>query len=242
MLRLLILMVSIGLADSINPSTIAPALYLAAGERPRSRVAEFTIAVFVVYLAGGALIALGPGQLLRSIADVDVRQEIRYIGEIVAGVVLMGAAWLVWRRRDRLVERGMPATNPKRKSSVLLGATITVVELPTAFPYFAAIAAIVGSGLGLARELLLLVVFNVCFILPLIGIVVTLTLGGPRSGRWLTASRAFLARRWPHVLVALIALVGALALLFGATGLAGTIHGRVGGFFRHIRRTLHLHP
>jgi hypothetical protein len=31
MFRLLVLMVTIGLADSLNPSTIAPALYLAAG-------------------------------------------------------------------------------------------------------------------------------------------------------------------------------------------------------------------
>jgi cytochrome c biogenesis protein CcdA len=242
MVRLLILMVSIGLADSLNPTTIAPALYLAAGDRPRSRVAEFTIAVFVVYLAGGALIALGPGQLIRSAFDVDVRREIRYITEIVAGALLIGGAALVWRRRQRMVDRGLPAANPKRKSSVLLGATITAVELPTAFPYFAAIAAIVGSGLGPVRELILLVVFNLCFVLPLIGIVGTLSFGGPRAGRLLASGRDFLQRRWPHLLAGMILLVGVLAILFGATGLAGSIHGRVGTFFRHVRTTFHLHP
>ncbi len=35
MLRLIALVVSIGLADSMNPSTVVPALYLASGERPR---------------------------------------------------------------------------------------------------------------------------------------------------------------------------------------------------------------
>jgi hypothetical protein len=43
------------------------------------------------------------------------------------------------------------------------------VELRTAFPYFAAIAAIVGSGIGTSRQIALLVLFDVCFVLPLIG-------------------------------------------------------------------------
>ena len=241
MLRLFVLMVTIGLADSINPSTIAPALYLAAGRRAKLHVLEFTISVFLVYLGGGALIALGGGQLVRSvIPDFDVRHTVRYIGEIVAGVLLIGAAAMIWRRRHRLAARGLPGANPKRRSSVLLGASITVVELPTAFPYFAAIAAIVGSGLGVARELSLLLVFNVCFVLPLIGIVVTLFIAGDRANERLTRWRAFLERHWPHLLFGLIALVGVIAILFGATGLAAGIHGRLGRFFRHLRHTLHV--
>ena len=59
MLRLIGIVVSIGLADSINPTTIGPALYLATGERARGRVAEFTFAVFAVYFLGGAAIAVG---------------------------------------------------------------------------------------------------------------------------------------------------------------------------------------
>jgi hypothetical protein len=42
MLRLIGLVISIGLADSVNPTTVGPALYLASGERGRHRVAVFT--------------------------------------------------------------------------------------------------------------------------------------------------------------------------------------------------------
>ena len=52
MLRLIGIVVSIGLADSLNPTTIAPALYMATGERGRERVAEFTLAVFARLLRG----------------------------------------------------------------------------------------------------------------------------------------------------------------------------------------------
>jgi cytochrome c biogenesis protein CcdA len=241
MFRLLVLMITIGLADSINPSTIAPALYLAAGDRARIRVAEFTIAVFAVYLAGGALIALGGGQLVRSLVpDLDILHTVRYVAELVAGAVLIGAATLIWRRRHRWVARGLPATNPRRRSSVLLGASITALELPTAFPYFAAIAAIAGSGLGVVRDLMLLLVFNVSFVLPLIGIELTLVLAGDRANQRLARGRMFLERRWPHLLFGLILLVGLVAILFGATGLATGIHGRVGRFFRHLRHALHV--
>ena len=73
-------------ADSINPSTIAPALYLAAGRRARLHVLEFTISVFFVYLAGGTLIALGGGQLLRSLSPISTSgTPSAYVAEIVAG-------------------------------------------------------------------------------------------------------------------------------------------------------------
>jgi cytochrome c biogenesis protein CcdA len=243
MLRLLGLMISIGLADSINPSTIAPALYLAASRtRPRRQVAEFTLAVFVVYLAGGALFAIGPGQIIRNAADIDVQQTVRHAAEIVAGVVLIVAATMLWRRRGRLVARGLPQPDPNRSSSVLLGATITVVELPTAFPYFAAIAAILGAGVGPLQQLVLLVVFNSCFVLPLVGIVAVQTFAGEEATGILARWRAFLERRWPQLLAALILIVGIVALLFGVSGLVAQGSGRLGRLFRHLRHVLHLHP
>lgn len=242
MLRLIGLMITIGLADSVNPSTLAPALYLATGERPRTRVAEFTVSVFFVYLAGGALIALGPGQLLRSVLPHPDFED-RAVAEIIVGVALILASLVIWRRRERLRARGLPTVSPRRRSSVLLGATITAVELPTAFPYFAAIAAILGSDLGPVRQLVLLVIFNICFVLPLLGVLATLTLAPARADRVLAAARRILERRWPNLLAVLILIVGIFALLLGGAGLGSVQHGRVGGFFRHVRRILHhLHP
>jgi cytochrome c biogenesis protein CcdA len=241
MLRLLGLVISIGLADSINPTTIAPALYLATGDKARNAVIEFTASVFIVYFLGGALIAIGPGQLLRSLLP-HVAQTVRHVVEIVAGVGLLTAAAFLWRNRERLAARGLPATNPTRRSSVLLGASITALELPTAFPYFAAIAAILASGLDAIQQLILLLVFNVCFVVPLLAIIATLAFAGPRSDRLLAQARSFLERRWPHTLAILLGIVGVLALLFGVTGLVAQGHNGFGRFVRRVRRVLHLHP
>jgi cytochrome c biogenesis protein CcdA len=238
MLRLIGVVISIGLADSVNPTTIAPALYLATGEHPRARVTEFTVAVFLVYFVGGALIALGPGQLLLSIVPKP-DQEDRNVLEIVAGAAILAVGVALWINRKRLSERRLPEATSERKSSAILGATITAVELPTAFPYFAAIAAIVGSGLDPARQLILLVLFNVCFVLPLIGIAATLWLGGEQATRMLASARAFLQRHWPVLLAGLALLAGMFVVALGVTGLASRSHGHIGHFMKHVKRLLH---
>jgi cytochrome c biogenesis protein CcdA len=238
-LRLIGLVISIGLADSLNPSTIAPALYLATGERARGRVTEFTIAVFVVYLVGGVAIALGPGQLVLSLVQKP-GDDARHVIELAVGVaMLLAGAWL-WRQRERLARREPPDFDPKgRKSSAVLGATITAVELPTAFPYFAAITAVVGSDVGVTRQLFLILLFNVCFVLPLIGIVATLTFAGPRAERMLATGRRFLERHWPAVLAGLAVFAGVFVILLGATGIAGESHNHFGHLARRLRSILH---
>ena len=100
MLRLIGLVASIGIADSVNPTTIGPALYLAPGERGRGRVAAFTLAVFAVNLLGGVAIALGPGQLVRSAFPAN--HMATHILEVVVGAGMIGFSGFLWARRRRL--------------------------------------------------------------------------------------------------------------------------------------------
>ena len=63
MLRLAGVVLAVGLADSLNPSTVGPALYLATGQRPVARVSLFALGVFAVNLTAGLVLAAGPGRL-----------------------------------------------------------------------------------------------------------------------------------------------------------------------------------
>ena len=239
MLRLIGLMISIGFADSLNPTTIAPALYLATNEKnPRTQVAEFTVAVFAVYLLGGLAVALGPGQLLLALVPRPSK-HLGYLLEIVAGVAMLTAGAFLWSYRKQLAKRDPPEVKADRRSSAILGATITAVELPTAFPYFAAIAAVVGSGQDVVRQVILIVLFNVCFIAPLLGIIATLTFAGPNAVRFLARGREFLERRWPVVLAVLALVAGVFVTLLGVTGLASTHHNDFGNFSRRLRGLFH---
>jgi cytochrome c biogenesis protein CcdA len=234
MLRLIGIVVTIGLADSLNPTTIAPALYLATGERAQGRVAEFTAAVFAVYFLGGAAIAVGAGQLIKPLLP-HPRHHIADIVEIAVGVAMIAAAAVLWRHRARLSLRDPPDFDPQGKSSWVLGASITAVELPTAFPYFAAIAAIVGSGLGPVRDLVLLVLFNLCFVSPLLAILWVLTFRGEHAEQVISVARNFLQRHWPTLLAGLALVAGLFVLTLGLTGLAAS-HSALA---RKIHRTLH---
>src|SRR5579875_3029830 len=170
MIRLLGLVASIAFADSLNPSTIGPALYLASGERPRRSVMEFVAGTFVVTLLGGLLVTLGPGEALLALVPRPDATS-RYIAETVGGVITLLAAGVLWTKRGSLGHRQHVERPPRRRRSpALLGAGIAAVELPTAFPYFAAIVAIVGSGQSLGVRIMAVAVYNVIFVLPLLAI------------------------------------------------------------------------
>ena len=229
MLRLIGIVISIGLADSLNPTTIAPCLYMAEGERAVSRVIEFTVAVFAVYLLGGLLIALGPGQLLLD-AVPRPSHTVTHSIEIAAGVAVL------WRRRNVLAGTEPESVRTAKRRSAILGATITAVELPTAFPYFAAIAAVVGAGFDVTRQILLIVLFNVCFVLPLVGIAVVLAVAGDGASALLAHMREALRANWPKVLASVAFLAGVFVILLGFSGLLAKRP-----FGRFMRRKLFRH-
>jgi cytochrome c biogenesis protein CcdA len=239
MLRLTALVISIGLADSLNPTTIGPALYLAGGKRPRTEVAEFTLAVFAVYLVGGLAIALGIGQAILSLVPSPDAED-RHVIETAVGAMLLASGVFLWAYRRQLAKRSTPTPKREGRSSAILGATITAVELPTAFPYFAAIAAIVGSGLSVPKQITLLLLFNVCFVMPLLGIVGTLWFAGDHAERLLTIGRNFLQRHWPVILAGLALIAGVFVLALGATGFAGAhSRSRFGRFMHQVHGVLH---
>jgi cytochrome c biogenesis protein CcdA len=237
-LRLFGIVVSIGLADSMNPSTIAPGLYLALGERARSSLLQFTLAVFAVNFVGGAVIALGPGQAILHLVP-HPHATARHILETVAGVVMLIAAGVLWAKRKSLRQRELPKPSAESKSAIVLGLTISAVELPTAFPYFAAIAAIVGSGLGPVRQLIALALYNIAFVLPLILMIIVLQVAGDKAKAVIEAARDWLQRHWPTLVAGLALVAGVFVTLLGVTGLAIGQHNTVGRLSRQFRRAIH---
>jgi cytochrome c biogenesis protein CcdA len=240
MLRLIGIVISIGLADSLNPTTLAPALVLATGEHGSGRhdISRFLLGVFGVYLIGGLLIALGPGELVLDLVPKPSPRTGEIL-EVIAGGVLLAAGGLLWRHRATLAEKQLMATGgSKHRPSLVLGATITAVELPTAFPYFAAIAAIVGSGQPIAHQVLLLVLYNVCFVAPILGIYATLVLAGERADVYLARARAVLQRHWPLLLAVVAFIAGAFTIFLGVTGVVGHAHGGAGKIARRLHNLL----
>ena len=220
MAKLAITVVAIALPDCINPSLISAELLVATGTRPRRRVVAFTLAAWGVTFAVGLAMALGLGDLILGFVPKP-SPTVKYALITAAGVVLLAGAGVIWLRRRALVSSGAAAGDHELHGSPgVIGAAIAGLEVLTAFPYFAAIALIVGSGVSTAGKVSLVGLYCLVYALPLIAIAAAFVVMGDRAGRALQPVGEWLARRWPVVVAPLTAIIGAGVLAFGAVQLA----------------------
>src|SRR5690349_13472515 len=126
MFAALIPVITLGLADSLNPTTIAVCIYLATTEEARSRLLAYIAGVFIVYFLGGVLIYLGPGQLLRHALNGPLSDFERCI-EIAIGVGAIVLAVLLWLHRDRAQGRSLPKAALHPASTFGVGALMTLI-------------------------------------------------------------------------------------------------------------------
>src|SRR5437588_2291250 len=165
MLQLTLVVASIALADSINPSTVIPALWLARGRRARV-LASYTAGVFTVYLAGGLVLLLGPGQLLISSLH-HVHGPLEHALQAAGGILALAFGLVSWRSRGRTSAQPTPGRLRTPLRAFVLGAAIMAVELPTAFMYFGAISAVIAARPPAPAEIFLLITYNAVFVAPL---------------------------------------------------------------------------
>ena len=181
-------LLGLALFDSINPSAIVITLHLLAGGRTPAQIGTYLAAIFVTYLTLGVMMMLGIDALLPSLATMGRGR----VGLIVQG--LIGLAMLLYALLAPKTAKPVRRVNPRASSYAalaLLGVTVTTLELPTAMPYFGAIALLTSADLSMAHWLPLLILYNGIFVLP----PVLLVVGHVVLGRRLDARYAQLRAR-----------------------------------------------
>jgi len=214
--RLAVVSISVGLADSLNPETIGAALYLATVPRRVRRVTEFTAGVFAVNFVVGVVLTTGPGGWLLKLVPRP-QHTARNVMELIAGIVLLACAVALWLGRRRLAQRDLPM--PSGGSALVAGLSIAAIGLPTAIPYLAMIAAIIASSATISQEIALLALYNFAFVAPLLLIIVVLLAAGRRADEPLQAIGLWVRRQWPAALAIILLIVGGLLVLLGGAGL-----------------------
>jgi cytochrome c biogenesis protein CcdA len=215
--HLLAIVIGVGLVDSLNPSTIAPALYLATGRDHARSLAGFVAGVFAVNLTLGVILALGPGQIVMDHVP-HPSDHAKHLIEVSAGSFLLIVAAALWFKRSSFAEH-VTNTDRLQRSSLYLGSGIALVEFPTALPYFAVIAAVVGSGKSIPTEVVLLAIFNLCFVVPLLAIFGLRTFAGPRMQELLTRARTRVDSWLATLVPGIVALIGAALIAVGIWGI-----------------------
>jgi cytochrome c biogenesis protein CcdA len=215
-LRLALVAITVGVADSLTPETVGPALYLATVPKPVRRVAEFTAGIFAVHFTAGVILVSGPGGWLFRLVPRP-HGETKHAIELAAGAVLLLCGAALWFLRKRLTRRPLPT--PSGRSALAAGVSIAAVGLPTAIPYLALLAAVIASSATLPQQIVVVALYNLCFVAPLLGIVIVLAVAGKRAEQPLAKSRRWLQNEWPVVIAGLLLVVGAVLVLLGGAGL-----------------------
>jgi hypothetical protein len=215
---LAILVLTVAGLDSLNPSTVGPAVVLATGAHPVRRLAAFTAGVFAVSTTGGIVILFALGRtLVERIAHPSAHT--RHLLELAIGIVLLVAAGLLWVFRDRLRSHVSRTHDAGSRSSFLVGAGIMAIELPTAFPYFAAILATLGAVHGAVRQSAFIALYNLVFVAPLLGLTGLVAFTGDRYGERIRQISKLIWNLAPILLPVAIGCIGAALTAIGASGL-----------------------
>jgi hypothetical protein len=221
MVALLLLLAPIGLLDStsIIPLCIVPIIALLAGPRPLLGASALILGVFAVYLACGLLVLFGLQSAFDAIDAYVIRlwkdpSTEELVFQIVLGLVACAFGFrLVANRARGRQEAPSAAMTPAQ--AWLAGAGLTIVGLPGAVPYFAAIDLVLRADVALARQLAALVYYNAVFVAPLFAIVALRLVLGGRGDRVLDAVKRFFDT-WGHrVIVALLFILGAVLVADG---------------------------
>lgn len=178
---------ALAVVDAINPSALVVALYLLSQPNVVPRLLAYVAGILVSYFAVGCALMLGAGALFaRFGAALD--HPVAWGVQGALGALLLAYALFAPKQG---ADSMRPPAAPRRSGlagMVLLGATVTVLEMVTALPYFAAIAIMVGAGLTTPVWLPLLLVYNLVFILPPLALLgLHLAFGSrlrDRYGRW----------------------------------------------------------
>jgi hypothetical protein len=158
--------------DSINPSAIVVTLYLlsVAGSRALAQVGVYVGAIFTTYLLLGVMMVLGIESLLPSLGSV-LGGRTGLIAQTLVGLVLLVYSLTASNNRQPSPVVARPSASTYA-ALVMLGVTVTAMELPTAIPYLAAIALISEAGLPIRSWAPLLGLYNLIFVLPPIALLI----------------------------------------------------------------------
>jgi cytochrome c biogenesis protein CcdA len=163
-------LLALAFIDSINPSAIVITLYLLTRSQAAVQVAVYIAAIFVTYFALGMTMMLGVDTLAPSLgAALDSRPGL--IAQSLVGLAIV--VYCLTASTDASEAVAVPAPSASTYAALaVLGVTVTAMELPTALPYFAAIALLASAALPNLGWVPLLVLYNVIFVLPPIALLV----------------------------------------------------------------------
>ncbi|KRD30121.1 hypothetical protein ASE35_18565 [Lysobacter sp. Root916] len=211
----------LGLAvvDSVNPSALAVALWWMARPGAGPRLLAYIAGIAVTYTALGIALMLGLGTTVERYGTVFDHPLVLAL-QLVLGLGMLAYGIFAPKQGKHPPEQPQPRVGGLI-GMVLLGMTVTAIEMVTALPYFAAIALMTSASLAYWQWLPLLLVYNAVFVAPPLLLLALYLFAGRRLQSRFERWRLSLQRGARETLLWIVAIAGA--------ALAGDAAGRFMG-------------
>lgn len=208
------LLLSIGglaLLDTLSPATIGVTVYLLLTETKSlaSRLVIYLLTVAGFYFSVGVMLMLGMGVLLDSVASLFQSRAVSWV-IFIMGVGLFIASFYSPQKGNTELPR--PKSKSRFFSMVALGFTTALIEVGTAFPYFAAIGLMTTADLTPYQWLPVMSGYNLIMVLPSLILFMLYLLFGRMMQRPLERLQMSIAKQSGSVLSWVLCIVGLILI------------------------------
>ncbi|RJE86273.1 hypothetical protein D3P07_19570 [Paenibacillus sp. 1011MAR3C5] len=209
--ELLITVGGLAILDTLSPAALGVTVYLLLTEKERlsSRLMIYLATVAAFYFSVGVALMLGLDALLPAVSTILENRMVSW-GLFIIGAILFIASFYYPKSKKKSVPR------PKSKSMaamIALGFTTSLIEVGTAFPYFAAIGLMTTHHLPIFQWLPMLAGYNVIMVLPPLVVFALHVLLGRVMQRPLEKLQAYISKHSGSAISWIMCIVG-LILIF----------------------------
>jgi len=223
MLELLLTLTTISLLDSMSavPIALIPLAIILNGRSPVTGSLGFISGGFIVYFIFGIFILLGLDTLIDEYADKFIRymksepDSIELVIQILIGFLMIYFAWQFSRKSPQDIKTKTYESDITPLQAFTLSASINVIGMWGALPYFAAIAQILKADLTTTPMIWMLVYYNLIFTLPLIGFIVLRIIMGDKATALLEKITRFFSHWGKQIFIVSLYLLGPLLIADG---------------------------
>jgi cytochrome c biogenesis protein CcdA len=205
--------VAIAAVDSLNPTATALQIYLLTTPKPVGRSIALISGIFVAYWTVGLLATVGLARLIQWVF-LTYSEWISLI-QCILGIALLYVGWTL----NSSSNAHQPLKNkPNSLQSIhtfFLGMSVTLLEAPTALPYIAAIERIAQAKLSFYDLVGVLSIYNVVFVMPLIGLLGIYIAFQDRRTELLKRINQSITKWTPKILRVLLLVTGCILFVSG---------------------------
>jgi hypothetical protein len=227
MTSLFAILIPIALINSLSslPPKMAGVIAALGTRQPYLTGIAFIAGVFVPFFLFGLLLAIGLDSAFDRLKTtvMGAWQDpsiILIFVQLFIGTTIMALVFRLVRKLDRPATPHAPLQmSPVRVFSLAAGAT--VLGLPTAIFYFAAIDQVLRADLNALQIVKAILFYNVVYLLPLVLVVLVRRLFGPRADPLFDALRRFFERWGKTMLAVAVSGLGIVLVADAVSWLAG---------------------